>query len=120
MPEIGAESAKAIDASSNGAATARTKNDNFTATPASSMTDLALTRVWRRRLNAQALVREGGEMFRAAVFERVLALCAVLGFSLLASYSRAAAAPDSHTAAAVHVAPAPHALIKADLESFFD
>ncbi|HTD73658.1 MAG TPA: serine hydrolase domain-containing protein [Steroidobacteraceae bacterium] len=53
-------------------------------------------------------------MFHTAVFGRALTLCAVLGFPLLASPSRAAAAAD------VHPAPAPRALIKEDLEAFFD
>jgi CubicO group peptidase (beta-lactamase class C family) len=59
-------------------------------------------------------------MFHAAVFGRVPTLGAVLAFSLLASPARAAAAPDVHTAPNTQSAPASHALIKEDLEAFFD
>jgi len=63
-------------------------------------------------------------MFHA--FGRLLPLCAVLGLFVLASPSRAAAAPDAHAAPdaraapSVQSAPAAHALIKEDLEAFFD
>jgi len=54
-------------------------------------------------------------MLHAAVFGKTLPLCAVLGLSVsLAPPSGAAAASD------VHPAPAPHALVKEDLEAFFD
>src|ERR1700683_2452217 len=116
MPEIRGESARAIDALIKSAATARAKNGDFTAN--SGLIDYrvpALTAVWRRRLNAQSLEREGRGMIHAAGFGKTLLSCAVLGlYMLLTPPARAAAPPEVHPAAA------PHALIKEDLEAFFD
>src|SRR5580693_1826757 len=54
-------------------------------------------------------------MMHAIIFGKVLPLCAVFGLSvLLPPPARAAAPPEVHPAAA------PHALIKEDLEAFFD
>jgi CubicO group peptidase (beta-lactamase class C family) len=54
-------------------------------------------------------------MFQAAEIGRTLPLCAVLALSMsLLPPARAAAAPEAHPA------PAPHALVKEDLEAFFD
>jgi len=54
-------------------------------------------------------------MIHAAIFGKTLTLCAVLGlYVLLMPAARAAAPPEVHPAAA------PHALIKEDLEAFFD
>ena len=83
-------------------------------------------------------------MLNAAKFSRASALCAVLGLSVLTLGGAAAAlsdvaptpeghpaaeappAPEAHPAAEVqpapdaHPAPAPHVLVKEDLEAFFD
>jgi CubicO group peptidase (beta-lactamase class C family) len=56
-------------------------------------------------------------MIHAGNFRRLLPLCAAFGLSVWLT-PRAAAAPDVH--AASHPAPAPHALVKEDLEAFFD
>jgi CubicO group peptidase (beta-lactamase class C family) len=53
-------------------------------------------------------------MFHAAVFGRVLTLCAMFGVSILVSPAQAAGAPE------IHSTPAPHALGREDLEAFFD
>jgi CubicO group peptidase (beta-lactamase class C family) len=54
-------------------------------------------------------------MFHAAEFGRLPPLCAVLGLSVaLAPPCGAAASPE------IHPVPAPHALVKEDLEAFFD
>jgi CubicO group peptidase (beta-lactamase class C family) len=54
-------------------------------------------------------------MFHAADFRRLLPLCAVLGWCVsLTPAARAAVATE------VRPAPAPHALVKEDLEAFFD
>jgi CubicO group peptidase (beta-lactamase class C family) len=53
-------------------------------------------------------------MFHAAEFGRLLPLCAVLALWSQAPPAQATAAPD------VHPAPAPHTLVKEDLEAFFD
>jgi CubicO group peptidase (beta-lactamase class C family) len=58
---------------------------------------------------------EGRTMFNATVFGKMLPLYAVLGLSVsLAPPGGAAASPE------VQAVPAPHALIKEDLEAFFD
>jgi CubicO group peptidase (beta-lactamase class C family) len=58
---------------------------------------------------------EGREMFHAARSGKLWPLCAALGLFLpLTPPVRAAAAPE------IHAAPAPHALVKEDLEAFFD
>jgi CubicO group peptidase (beta-lactamase class C family) len=70
---------------------------------------------------------EGG-MFHAAEFGRLLPLCAALALLSPAPPAAAAApdvsapAPDVHPAPApeAHSAPAAHALVKEDLEAFFD
>jgi CubicO group peptidase (beta-lactamase class C family) len=60
-------------------------------------------------------------MFHAANFRRLLPLCAVFGLSVsLMPPAAAAAEPDVHAAPDVHPASAPHALVKDDLEAFFD
>jgi CubicO group peptidase (beta-lactamase class C family) len=54
-------------------------------------------------------------MLHVAEFCKALPLCVALALSVpLATPARAAAAPE------IHAAPAPHALIKEDLEAFFD
>jgi len=58
---------------------------------------------------------EGRGMFHALVFGRVLPLCAILALSLSLAPPSGAAVPHE-----VHAVPAPHALIKEDLEAFFD
>ena len=57
-------------------------------------------------------------MFHAANFRRLLPLCAAFGLSVWLTPRAAAAAPDVHVAS--HPAPALHALVKEDLEAFFD
>lgn len=53
-------------------------------------------------------------MFHAVDFGRLMPLCAVLGLSVWPAMQSPAAAPD------VAAIPAPHALVKEDLEAFFD
>ncbi|HEY2464690.1 MAG TPA: serine hydrolase domain-containing protein [Steroidobacteraceae bacterium] len=53
-------------------------------------------------------------MFHVAKFGKLLPLCAVLGLSVSAPPAGTAASPD------VQAVPAPHPLIKEDLEAFFD
>ncbi len=124
MPEIGAESARAIAALIKSAAAARVKNGDFTTNSGlNNQWGLALTPVWRRRLNAQSLRGEDcGDASRSRILQDAAAVrrfrLSRRGAGLHAPPPRREihAAPETD----VHRRARPHALVKEDLEAFFD